>query len=358
MSKSIRLSVLVFVSFLAAGHCAGLLSVFYGNQGFEMNQVAVMEQWQNKSHAAVVLFTDFCEADIDSVFGTQVPNIWNNHNVPFITWEAFLCNHTADTRISVRISNGELDSLILKWGSRLQQFLAGADGVWNTTDDRRAFLRLAHEMNANWYPWSAALGGSQPSDYVHMWQRIHGIFRANLSIDANHLQFVFCPMNNDFGNFPMESYWPGSEYVDWLAVDGYNWGRAYSWANWYSPEQTFKDMVNRVRAVAGSNTKPVAIPEFGCTSVSPWYNPDVNSKNIWLGQMCSMAINLGIKYFSYFNIDKETDWAVFGGAHGDVTFQQLHGYSAHHACVSQDYFQGSDHTNPRLITDAQFYGQI
>jgi hypothetical protein len=61
---------------------------------------------------------------------------------------------------------------------------------------------------------------------------------------------------------------------------------------------------------------------------------------------------------SYFNIEKETDWSIFGGVHGDIVWNNLHVYTAYKNCLqSNDWIQANS-TNPRLITDDQFAGRL
>ncbi|HEY9666287.1 MAG TPA: hypothetical protein V6C91_05750, partial [Coleofasciculaceae cyanobacterium] len=139
-----------------------LLGCYYGNQGWQMEQVKALENFQGKKHAVVNLFTNWCNqtTTIDNLFNQQLPQIWNNQNIPLITWEPYLCD-SASTPSDVvkRAANGEYDAYISKWADRLKTFLSGPDGVYQTSDDRRVYIRLAHEMNGNWYPWCAAFGG-------------------------------------------------------------------------------------------------------------------------------------------------------------------------------------------------------
>src|SRR5689334_9640437 len=88
---SLLLSVFIFGQ-TAFG--ATLLGVYYGNQGWKMEQVQAMESWQGKRHTVVNMFTNWCNQTktMNNLFGQQLVNIWNNKNVPMVTWEPFLCN--------------------------------------------------------------------------------------------------------------------------------------------------------------------------------------------------------------------------------------------------------------------------
>jgi beta-mannanase len=336
-----------------------LLGSYYGNQGWEMEYVKALENFQGKKHAVVNLFTNWCDqtTTIDNLFNQQLPKIWSNQNIPLITWEPYLCD-SASTPPDVvrRAANGEYDTYINKWADRLKTFLSGPDGVYQTSDDRRVYIRLAHEMNGNWYPWSAALGGSTPTDYVLMWKRVKGIFD-NKGLDAKHVQWVWCVNNTDVGNYPAESFYPGDAYVDWIAIDGYNWGTSQTWSSWQPPDQTFGSMMTRLQAMT---TKPLAITELGTSTIAS-SGTDLAAKSQWLTDAFNYALTKNIKMVLWFNQDKETDWAAFGGAQGDTTFtynlQTFKTYAAYKTAISSNSFVSSNTTNPRLLTDNQFAGQ-
>jgi beta-mannanase len=156
-----------------------LLGVYYGNQGWKMDQVRAMEAWQGKRHAVVNLFTDWCNRskNIDNLFKQQLPGIWASGNVPVISWEPYLCSPAATPAdVTARASKGEYDAYLNTWADRMKAFISGPDGSLGTADDRRVYIRLAHEMNGDWYPWSAATGSNSTAQYVLMWQRVRGVF--------------------------------------------------------------------------------------------------------------------------------------------------------------------------------------
>jgi len=59
-----------------------------------------------------------------------------------------------------------------------------------------------------------------------------------------------------------EDIFPGSDYVDWVGIDGYN----SVWGWWWTPDQVFDGMVHRLGAIAPS--KPLGITKVGCSTVS------------------------------------------------------------------------------------------
>ncbi|MEO7598811.1 MAG: glycosyl hydrolase, partial [Opitutus sp.] len=252
--RTLSTLILSLVSLLASSaNGSTLLGVYYGDQGWKMENVRALESWQGKKNAAVVMFTDWTNTTkiMNNLFGQQLPNIWNNGNVPLVTWEPFTGGNTPSD-VEVRIAAGQYDLYIKTWAGRMKTFLAGTDGVIGTADDRRAYIRLAHEMNGNWYPWSAATGANSPTSYVDMWRHVVTLFD-QLGLGPELLQWIWCVNNDDVGGTPAESFYPGDAFVDWIAIDGYNWGRSQTWSTWQSPAQLYDGMLTRIRAIT---TKP------------------------------------------------------------------------------------------------------
>ncbi|CAF1136851.1 unnamed protein product [Rotaria sp. Silwood1] len=330
-----------------------LTSIYYGNQGWSMDEIEYFSSWTSQRPTVIVLFTDWCNGSMIDLFNTQLNNIWNNHSIPLITWEPFECGGASQPGIMKLVRNNVYDTYINQFGNRLQTWLAGNDGILGNTDDRRVYLRLAHEMNGNWYPWSAAVGNSIPQDYILAWHHIHDIF-SNKSLDSTRLQWIWCVNNADVGNYTAEDYWVGDSYVDWIGVDGYNWGATQSWSTWLSPNQIFSDMISRVRLL--SSTKPLCISEYGTTSKRIGNVSDTQSKNDWLNEFCAYMNNTQIQMAPYFNTDKETDWAIFGGMNGNTMWTNFSAYTAYKDCLQSNDWVLPDSTNQRIITDEQFAG--
>ena len=214
-------------------------------------------------------------------------------------------------------------------------------------------LHLGHEMNGNWYPWAAAMGNSTPQDYILAWQHMHDIF-SNKSLDSTRLQWIWCVNNADVGNYTAEDYWVGDNYVDWIGVDGYNWGATQSWSVWSWPNQIFDNMIGRLRLL--TTIKPLCISEHGTTSIHTGNTSDIASKNNWLNEFCIYMNISQIQMAPYFNIDKETDWAIFGGMNGNTMWNNFSAYTAYKDCFQSNDWIVPNTTNQRLITDEQFAG--
>jgi len=334
---------------------AMLLGIYYGNQGWNMPQVQALESWQGKKNAVVNLFTNWTNNSqtISNLFNQQLGNIWHNKNVPLVTWEPFTGTATP-LDIEVRIANGEYDAYINTWADNMKTFLSGSDTVYGTADDRRAYLRFAHEMNGNWYPWSAAVGNNSPTDYINMWQHVKTIFDRK-GMDATRLQWVWSANNTDVGGFNAEGFYPGDAYVDWIAVDGYNWGTSNRSSSWKTPQQVYGGMIDRLRMLTN---KPLAITEFASTTAGG----GMNGKSKWLSDAFNYFATANVKMAVWFNQDKETDWAMFGGANDDSSYEfggkTYKTYKSYKNAIASGNLIPSTPTNPRLLTDSQFSGLI
>ncbi len=122
------------------------------------------------------------------------------------------------------------DSYVQQFTSMLKIFISGPDGALGTFDDRRIYIRLAHQMNGDWYPWSATTNGvgigagNTVADHVAMWRHVHDIVE-NIGLKNTDVQWIFCANATDSANsHPMEAYYSGDAYVNWVGIDGYNFG--------------------------------------------------------------------------------------------------------------------------------------
>ncbi|TPX74274.1 hypothetical protein CcCBS67573_g04455 [Chytriomyces confervae] len=74
---------------------------------------------------------------------------------------------------------------------------------------RNLFLRLAPEMNGDWFIY-----GEQPTAFITFWRRFHNLFTPI----APQVALVWSPnFRSASERFPYDPYWPGTEYVDWIS---------------------------------------------------------------------------------------------------------------------------------------------
>ena len=92
---------------------------------------------------------------------------------------------------------------------------------------------------------------------------------------------------------------PGARQVDWLAVDGYNWGPLRDWG-WQSYADVFAPTIRELRALA--RHRPVMIAETG-SAPGPRKPP-------WVTETLNSARADGVRAVVWFEFDKETDWRL------------------------------------------------
>ena len=191
------------------------------------------------------------------------------------------------------------------------------DGTWDGYIKARAqefaavrlpiLVRWGHEFNGNWYPWGIANNNADPSLYVRAYRHVHDLA---VAAGARNVQWVWAYNN---GSSPDEPYndpagaYPGDEYVDWVGIDGYNWGFGPSWDpagdHWTSFDATFAAAYAKARAVAPR--RPVMLGEFAS-------GEDGGDKARWIADM-DATLRSGaypdLKLLTYFDVIKEEAWS-------------------------------------------------
>ena len=163
-------------------------------------------------------------------------NVWEPLGIKtMVVWEPALKNHGDPL---AAILSGSQDAIINDFAMQAQTY------------GRPFFLRFAHEMNGNWYPWSGALSGSNPQKYIDAWRYVWTKFQ---SAGATNAVWVWAPNWNsvpDESWNALQNYYPGDAYVDVVANDLYDQGFK---AAWDANEALY----------AAHRKKPYAIAEWG-----------------------------------------------------------------------------------------------
>ena len=155
------------------------------------------------------------------------------------------------------------------------------------------YLRFAHEMNSDWYPWGISVNGNSPADYVSTYRRLHARF---VKQGASNVRWVWCPnvLNRHGARWITESY-PGDDVVDVVAVDGYN-------RDGVTPEELFDPTFAVVDGIASH--KPLWINEIGCS-------PDFG-KPTWITRLFTYLDSTRVDGLLWFEIDTPglPDWRL------------------------------------------------
>jgi len=220
--------------------------------------------------------------------------------IPMITWEPWRIPKSESEKIHPenqpdfsleQILKGRYDDYIKRWAFGLKKL------------SKSIFFRPMHEMNGNWYPWCGRINGNDPKKFIEAWRYIKSIFK---EVGCNRLIWVWSPyahsVPEEKGN-EIELYYPGSQEIDWMALDGYNWGVSKEWSSWQNFIDIFKKGYEIL--IRLSKDKPIMIGEIGCAE-------DGGDKGEWiLDTFRALKIKFSkIKALVWFNIKKECDWRI------------------------------------------------
>jgi hypothetical protein len=337
----------------------------------QQSYVGVLDGWQGRRDAILNTYAGW--GLNDGLFTVVLPRIWNEGSVPSISWNP--------TSMGTDTATGAYDAYLIGFAQNLKTFLAGPDGVYGNGDDRRVYLRLAWEMNGDWFNWMPAWDGddiqvagttpigpqgcsalaSKEAAFVASWRHIHDVI-VGQGLDSKHLAWDFSVNAGDAdtgwcddystarGTGLMEHLFPGDAYVDWIGIDGYNWDAKTS------PSSVFGLTASRLRAIS---KRPLGVDEVG-TSGSTTY-----PKAQWINDYFSYLGANGYRKSTWFNIDKEEPWAVFqppsyANWNGDTTVAyagtSYHAWTEYQTGINGSNMIGADPSNPRLLSDSDFLG--
>jgi hypothetical protein len=167
--------------------------------------------------------------------------------VPMVTWEPWQHGPHAH-RITLRdIARGRYDSYIRRFALQVRAY------------GGPLFFRPMHEMDGDWYPWSGTWPGNTPEQFVNAWRHMHRLF---VRAGATNATWVWCvnqwSVPHTTGN-TIERYWPGSRFVDWIGISGFNAGPVRPPFRWQSFDWVFRTRYDEVLRYG----KPMMIAETG-----------------------------------------------------------------------------------------------
>lgn len=215
--------------------------------------------------------------------------------IPFVNWELFGAN---------------LDDIVAgKNDTMIRQRAVAAKKL-----SGKLFVDFGAEMNGDWSPWSGAQNGKSADKYVAAYRHVHDLF---VESAATNVIWAFCPNvtsePDEDWNEPLD-YYPGDGYVDWMCVDGYNWGTSDTWGAWQSFREVFED----IYPVLAAKQKPILIGEMASTELG-------GDKAEWIRQIIPTLKNdyPMIKGLVWFDIDKETDWRISSSPSSESAFKAM-----------------------------------
>lgn len=253
-----------------------------GSLTINLQPILNFETMTGKPVSIVNYFTAWGATSGSQYFSTAtVNNIRNHGSIPMITWEPWDWVGPTNPKYRLQeIADGKFDAYITQW--------ALAAKAWG----HPFFLRMMHEMNGHWYPWSENVNGNIAWTYITAWRHVHDIFVDN---GVNNVTWVWCVAHQSSSIAPpLANYYPGDNYVDWVAIDGYNRGNIPG-NDWQQLSKLMAGMYQQFKTIAPA--KPIMIAETGSVeqggSKAGWYNDALTYDLKWTMPR--------IKAFVYFN---------------------------------------------------------
>ena len=223
---------------------------------------------------------------------------------------------------------GGLDVILSgKWDSIMQTHAQNARKIGEKQGG--FFFRILHEMNIRkqWPPWRG-----EPKKYKMTWKHIWHIFNEE---GANeYATWVFNPYSSSSrGVDSWEWYYPGDKYVDWIGIDGYNFGGFTSQTTRYPTQSFFNLFVidyNKMRKYYPN--KPMMLVEVGMH--------ESKSKPKWVAEAFETTKNdfPGIKALIWWSIN----WSHLEFKNYDSRINSSEAsFEAYKKGVSDPYFFGA-----------------
>jgi Glycosyl hydrolase family 26 len=205
--------------------------------------------------------------------------------------------------ISWQPDTGKLDDII----AGKHDALVSTQAIAAKAKGQPIFLRWAHEMNGNWYPWGGANNGGAaggPAKYIAAWRHMRDLFK---TAGATNVVWIWCVNVGSSPNEPWNdatAYYPGDDYVDWIGIDGYNWGTTQTWSTWRS----FTSFISPYYQTLSGKGKPIMIPETGAVEQG-------GDKAAWIADMravlkTSFPAIKSLVYFHTIDTINNVNWKI------------------------------------------------
>lgn len=199
--------------------------------------------------------------------------------VPQITWEPW-DPRTGLERPALTVAD------LSPWWDYVDDFAESAAGLGD-----RINLRVLHEMNAPWYPWS--INGTVAGAAEHA-KSFRAISERLARAGAGGAHLTWCPnvLLPGQGASLLEAAYPGDDVVDVVGLDGYG---SIEKSVLIDPATLFGPTLDALRKIAPD--KPVWINETGCDAV--------DGKAEWITTLFSWAQREDVDAIVWFEVDKD-----------------------------------------------------
>ncbi|MCC6435161.1 MAG: twin-arginine translocation signal domain-containing protein [Acidimicrobiales bacterium] len=201
------------------------------------------------------------------------------------------------------IAAGDHDAAAMRWFEQL------------ATLERPVHLRPLHEGNGDWYPWGVNNGLNRVADFVPAFRRVSEQAR---SIAGDRVRIQWCINRKSFGAqpVPFAAIYPGADWVDEFAVNGYNRPEHRTSASF---ENLFRPAFTELKSYDAS--KPLWIGETASTEKR-------GDKAAWIdGMFRALRTTMAIDVLTWFHEriirpDDVRDWPFDSSAASLAAFRR------------------------------------
>lgn len=224
--------------------------------------------------------------DWSESFTPDVANTFHTHGaIPELAWEPKL----GDAGVSYAdVTNGKYDTYLDTFSSDVKKL------------SYPIRITLAPEMNSDWVPWGIGKNGNDNTGEIAFWRYVVNRFAAN---GVANVSWVWSPNVHYSGEtYTYSQLFPGDAFVNYVGLDGYNWGTTQSWSVWQSFSDVFGSSYNDLISLSA---RKILITEVASAEQG-------GSKADWI---LAMGNDLRTKFtriqgITWFDINKETDWRI------------------------------------------------
>lgn len=232
--------------------------------------------------------------------GAAVQRLMDHGYCPVITWEMMYSAYPPLDPVQPRlnaITNGSFNSYI--------DAFANAVKLYSDT----VIIRLFHEFDGNWYPWSIEENGQDPNSVINAFRYIVDRFNA---AGVTNVLWMWSPNSspvpNSAYNWFVDAY-PGDAYVDIISTSIYNHP-----ITGIPPWRSFRSLLAESYYYSQKYfpAKPFIIAESGVREREPGELSSSQTKADWL---CAASEDLKsyfckTKALIFLNVIKEHDWRI------------------------------------------------
>ena len=177
--------------------------------------------------------------DVKPFYPPELRQLDRRRILPMVSWEPW--DSSGEAVKLWAIARGRYDGYVRRSAREAR--------TWG----RPLMLRFAHEMNGDWDAWGRGAVGGGSRAFVAAWRHLVTIFREE---GAANVLWVWCP-NANTGTLPFMQFYPGEKWVDWVGLDGFNWGGSIGW-------RSFSEVfAGSYEELAARTSKPILIAETG-----------------------------------------------------------------------------------------------